>query len=105
FYNTTTAPVLSPLSLHDALPICKRDRNRRSAAWRERDRKTERLQRKIARVRTQQFQIRDHQVGGSAVPDGNGRRSAGGIHALAGDRKSTRLNSSHVKISYAVFCL
>src|SRR5690606_7175348 len=25
--------------------------------------------------------------------------------ALTGDRKSTRLNSSHVKISYAVFCL
>src|SRR5690606_40564664 len=25
--------------------------------------------------------------------------------ATAGDRKSTRLNSSHVKISYAVFCL
>src|SRR5690606_39622442 len=24
---------------------------------------------------------------------------------LSGDRKSTRLNSSHVKISYAVFCL
>src|SRR5690606_20520900 len=24
---------------------------------------------------------------------------------LGGDRKSTRLNSSHVKISYAVFCL
>src|SRR5690606_42024154 len=24
--------------------------------------------------------------------------------ALGGDRKSTRLNSSHVKISYAVFC-
>src|SRR5207302_11416556 len=24
---------------------------------------------------------------------------------LVGDRKSTRLNSSHVKISYAVFCL
>src|SRR5207302_8681051 len=24
---------------------------------------------------------------------------------LFGDRKSTRLNSSHVKISYAVFCL
>src|SRR5690606_41084788 len=33
-----------------------------------------------------------------------------GLKALAfgrhvGDRKSTRLNSSHVKISYAVFCL
>src|SRR5690606_41717462 len=25
--------------------------------------------------------------------------------AATGDRKSTRLNSSHVKISYAVFCL
>src|SRR5690606_42031931 len=27
------------------------------------------------------------------------------ITQLARDRKSTRLNSSHVKISYAVFCL
>src|SRR5690606_39813127 len=26
-------------------------------------------------------------------------------HGLRADRKSTRLNSSHVKISYAVFCL
>src|SRR5699024_12719862 len=29
---------------------------------------------------------------------------SGGIHTRA-DRKSTRLNSSHVSISYAVFCL
>src|SRR5690606_400011 len=29
----------------------------------------------------------------------------GGLVVLALDRKSTRLNSSHVKISYAVFCL
>src|SRR3712207_8604528 len=28
-----------------------------------------------------------------------------GLHALHGDRKSTRLNSSHANISYAVFCL
>src|SRR5690606_22733855 len=28
-----------------------------------------------------------------------------GASTLAEDRKSTRLNSSHVKISYAVFCL
>src|SRR5690606_41573051 len=27
------------------------------------------------------------------------------LRRKAGDRKSTRLNSSHVKISYAVFCL
>src|SRR5690606_31723550 len=35
-------------------------------------------------------------------------RSAGGrgrVPGTQGDRKSTRLNSSHVKISYAVFCL
>src|SRR5699024_12255820 len=28
-----------------------------------------------------------------------------GLTGQAGDRKSTRLNSSHVSISYAVFCL
>src|SRR5690554_7594648 len=27
-----------------------------------------------------------------------------GLFSVAGDRKSTRLNSSHVRISYAVFC-
>src|SRR5690606_41603096 len=32
-------------------------------------------------------------------------RSAGAGECQNGDRKSTRLNSSHVKISYAVFCL
>src|SRR5690606_41971640 len=34
--------------------------------------------------------------------------SSGGVsidQLIAQDRKSTRLNSSHVKISYAVFCL
>src|SRR5690606_40631649 len=31
-------------------------------------------------------------------------RAVGG-EELAGDRESTRLDSSHVKISYAVFCL
>src|SRR5207253_6750868 len=30
---------------------------------------------------------------------------AGGADELYADRKSTRLNSSHVAISYAVFCL
>src|SRR5690606_42038193 len=29
----------------------------------------------------------------------------GDVVDVSGDRKSTRLNSSHVKISYAVFCL
>src|SRR3712207_7216093 len=30
---------------------------------------------------------------------------SGILRAVAGDRKSTRLNSSHANISYAVFCL
>src|SRR5699024_12079444 len=34
-----------------------------------------------------------------------GRRSAGSAAPRVADRKSTRLNSSHVSISYAVFCL
>src|SRR5256885_12677163 len=39
---------------------------------------------------------------------GHGRvRAAGGVrhHRAPRDRKSTRLNSSHLVISYAVFCL
>src|SRR5690606_41771293 len=36
-----------------------------------------------------------------AAPRSYGRQGSGGQR----DRKSTRLNSSHVKISYAVFCL
>src|SRR5260221_4927998 len=31
--------------------------------------------------------------------------AATGVRAIAKDRKSTRLNSSHTVISYAVFCL
>src|SRR5947208_11658011 len=38
---------------------------------------------------------------GRTAPD----RSAAVVAAPAGDRKSTRLNSSHQIISYAVFCL
>src|SRR5690349_23202161 len=33
------------------------------------------------------------------------RHASGPHHHCVGDRKSTRLNSSHVEISYAVFCL
>src|SRR5690625_6008839 len=57
--------------------------------------------------------------GGAAVPGlddlGDGARAPGAAGVLADadggaedvkpDRKSTRLNSSHVAISYAVFCL
>src|SRR5690606_40369062 len=60
----------------------------------------------------------ERDVGALPLPDGPGRHPEGGVQHAAGgdaredplfveelDRKSTRLNSSHVKISYAVFCL
>src|SRR5258708_13480821 len=53
-----------------------------------------------------------HGVGGRSVGprQGNGARppaapAAAAAAAARGDRKSTRLNSSHQIISYAVFCL
>src|SRR5688572_31099822 len=55
------------------------------------------------------------ELGGAALPEGLGGTAAASIAALARacdpilvavlDRKSTRLNSSHSQISYAVFCL
>src|SRR5215475_15699703 len=52
------------------------------------------------------FRSRHQQRPRDLRPDSGGLRldlPAGGARGL--DRKSTRLNSSHVKISYAVFCL
>src|SRR5436305_4002856 len=44
---------------------------------------------------------------GSHLALGHARAAAAGdaLHLDLQDRKSTRLNSSHVRISYAVFCL
>src|SRR3989475_8235184 len=42
------------------------------------------------------FILNDPYTGGSHLPD---------ITLIGADRKSTRLNSSHSQISYAVFCL
>src|SRR5690606_41589349 len=39
------------------------------------------------------------------APEPDDWRAAALLRIACGDRKSTRLNSSHVKISYAVFCL
>src|SRR3712207_8666747 len=50
---------------------------------------------------------RRHQALRGAREGGRGRRGGpgGGAARLPRDRKSTRLNSSHANISYAVFCL
>src|SRR2546430_10165234 len=39
------------------------------------------------------------------TPEGEAQRDDARFRYVAADRKSTRLNSSHSQISYAVFCL
>src|SRR3712207_9452795 len=79
FFNDTATTEIYTLSLHDALPIC-----RRRGGW---------LHAGRAVVRNPVI------LGGWLTPKQASRA------ALARDRKSTRLNSSHANISYAVFCL
>src|SRR2546427_2028572 len=76
FFNDTATTEIYTLSLHDALPISGRSRADRGL-----------------RIPV-----------GRAVDAGHGRSEDHGVRALP-DRKSTRLNSSHSQISYAVFCL
>src|SRR5690606_41717542 len=76
------------LSLHDALPIYGQSNNNRSSSF----------------YMCNQVAI----YGGFAgtETDINQRDWQQHVTMLSGeDRKSTRLNSSHVKISYAAFCL
>src|SRR2546427_6216683 len=78
FFNDTATTEIYTLSLHDALPISV-------AALRRRSSRSPRRRR-----------------AGSPRPPG---RSPCRARARNRDRKSTRLNSSHSQISYAVFCL
>src|SRR2546422_2475938 len=105
FFNDPAPPELSPLPLHDALPICPAARPRRvgggarAALRRRRPRAAAGTRRPGARAA--RFHARTH--GGadrSHLPRGARRAFEREI-----DRKSTRLNSSHGYISYAVFCL
>src|SRR5690606_40058171 len=91
-FNATATTEIYPLSLHDALPILTSPQPNRP---------------------TGQTAPRTPVPGPSRSPIQQsacaGRQllfSHGRIRTLLGlDRKSTRLNSSHVIISYAVFCL
>src|SRR5689334_23891237 len=76
FFNDTATTEIYTLSLHDALPICPPGGRRRRAS----------------------------SAAGSRGPS-RGPCPASPGHPRCRDRKSTRLNSSHSSISYAVFCL
>src|SRR5207249_10870118 len=94
-----------PLSLHDALPIyrCRAvvtgERGLRVEA-RDAGRLADQLGRRERTAAGQRQQIRTEALdqAGDLALEGVDR------HGQL-DRKSTRLNSSHVSISYAVFCL
>src|SRR5206468_5817568 len=81
FFTAPAPTAISTLSLHDALPIYPRHR-----CLRARSTTTARTQTTGGRPST----ARRHEVPPSLDTK---------------DRKSTRLNSSHDQISYAVFCL
>src|SRR3712207_7683229 len=90
FFNDTATTEIYTLSLHDALPISGFLVHPPAAPWE--------LSRKAGEPGSLPRRLRFAQLppGGSPVemPAGGGQ-----------DRKSTRLNSSHANISYAVFCL
>src|SRR5205807_8298900 len=91
FLKDTAATDIYTLSLHDALPIFRATgcEARRMPSYRKR--KT----RRFARIRSELS--RDDREGVS--------RPRSPVDSVRIDRKSTRLNSSHLVISYAVFCL
>src|SRR5207249_7389966 len=49
--------------------------------------------------------LHERRLAGAVFPDERVENGAGKSTLMKIDRKSTRLNSSHVSISYAVFCL
>src|SRR3712207_8012173 len=88
FFNDTATTEIYTLSLHDALPIFRGDGGGRALP-----------RRPDPRLGPTGSGGDEHLRSGGKVRSGQ----AGG--AYPSDRKSTRLNSSHANISYAVFCL
>src|SRR3712207_7760254 len=94
FFNDTATTEIYTLSLHDALPISERAQGLPRA--------DPAVARRAARVpdRGRRAGLRGRRDAVRAGPRGDHRP-----RRPPGDRKSTRLNSSHANISYAVFCL
>src|SRR5205814_10646610 len=93
-------PPLSPLSLHDALPILTR-LNLGSVTI-----NPDVTSDSITRSTVHDIAIVGGATGaGNHVIDQDTITGSVSLVGMVGDRKSTRLNSSHLGISYAVFCL
>src|SRR2546430_13206128 len=95
FFNDTATTEIYTLSLHDALPI--------SPQGPSSSRPLRRRQRRPRAPRARQ----SSRVSSSLPPTPNRNlvKFPNEDSTTAQDRKSTRLNSSHSQISYAVFCL
>src|SRR5699024_12315086 len=91
-YNHTTTTTISTLSLHDALPISMKLRN---SVMNEDMISSAELSRAACCNLGESF-VTNPSVDVTYSDAATGAKQ---------DRKSTRLNSSHVSISYAVFCL
>src|SRR5256885_16404261 len=90
FFNDTATTEIYTLALHDALPIFASDRN--GFWWTKHWRARTARHRDLWRTSRHQRLHQRHACRWT-------RRH------IQLDRKSTRLNSSHLVISYAVFCL
>src|SRR3712207_8937670 len=91
FFNDTATTEIYTLSLHDALPICS-GTEAHKVSIRIILLQPELIGTKLIR----RYAVMEYQA------KQKGRKKQHGQHQ---DRKSTRLNSSHANISYAVFCL
>src|SRR5207249_10399493 len=104
-FTCTSHTAIYTLSLHDALPICARElRPSEEPIVRERADDV----RHDERCHDQQIHegLAPEAVADIAKGSGHDEQHREGHGAQRDqDRKSTRLNSSHVSISYAVFCL
>src|SRR3712207_7163260 len=96
FFNDTATTEIYTLSLHDALPICFQHR-KGSPAVRGRGKHQD--------VRPREHGLQDNVPRRFVQPLDSWVTKVLWHVRHARDRKSTRLNSSHANISYAVFCL
>src|SRR5690606_40578551 len=97
-FTATASPETYTLSLHDALPISEPAGRQRGPRHREEPHGLRCIRRPRRHRRPAAHHRHGVEAGQAPVRGGERRRRDR-------DRKSTRLNSSHVKISYAVFCL